>query len=156
MVGIYQVTSGTSSPYGSKTVGKFLKATSGWNNNGNGTDKFGFSALPSGFGNSGGYFNNVGNHGNWWGGEYYSNYAYSRNMDYTNEYANYDYYDKSVLFSVRCLQDVSDIYSAQDQPGLGKFSVTSHLENSDAFCKEHSQRKILQHLAKIRQRQMLF
>jgi len=31
-------------------AGKSLKATSGWNNSGNGTDDFGFSALPGGYG----------------------------------------------------------------------------------------------------------
>ena len=32
-------------------VGKMLKSKSNWTDNGNGTDVFGFSALPSGFGN---------------------------------------------------------------------------------------------------------
>ena len=42
-----------------------LKAKSGWNSNGNGTDNFGFSALPGGYGLSGGLFSNVGYIGNW-------------------------------------------------------------------------------------------
>jgi len=66
---------------GKETAGKFLKATSGWNKNGNGTDKFGFAAMPGGE-----YFSytrfaealaqmaqpdfegysNVGNSGEWW------------------------------------------------------------------------------------------
>jgi len=33
---------------GDKNAGKALKATSGWNDNGNGTDKFGFTTLPGG------------------------------------------------------------------------------------------------------------
>jgi uncharacterized protein (TIGR02145 family) len=45
-------TSGTESPYKSKTAGKYLKATSGWvyasmSGNGNGSDDYGFAALPS-------------------------------------------------------------------------------------------------------------
>jgi uncharacterized protein (TIGR02145 family) len=63
-------TSGTKSPYSSKTAGYFLKATSGWNNNGNGEDKYGFSALPGGSGYSGGSFSNVGSSGRWWSKDY--------------------------------------------------------------------------------------
>jgi len=47
-------------------AGKSLKAKSGWNSNGNGTDNYGFSALPGGRGGSGGSFNYVGNYGSWW------------------------------------------------------------------------------------------
>ncbi|MDR0517648.1 MAG: hypothetical protein LBH25_11450 [Fibromonadaceae bacterium] len=51
---------GTGSPYMSETAGKLLKSSSGWYNGGNGTDAYNFSALPGGFGNSGGNFNNAG------------------------------------------------------------------------------------------------
>jgi uncharacterized protein (TIGR02145 family) len=99
-----------SSNYDSPTAGRYLKATSGWNdyngNSGNGTDAHGFSALPGGDGNSGGYFSYVGNHGYWWSSsERSSTAAYLRYMDYDFELANYDYYVKSSLYSVRCLKD---------------------------------------------------
>ena len=103
-------TSSKSSPYDSETAGKFLKATSGWNRyegkSGNGEDKFGFSALPGGFGDSDDCFN-VGNNGIWWSSsEENSKYAYGRLMDYGGDYAQYsDHYLKSYLRSVRCLQD---------------------------------------------------
>jgi len=42
------------------SAGKKLKSTRDWNKNGNGTDEYGFSALPGGNGNSNGYFDNVG------------------------------------------------------------------------------------------------
>ena len=51
---------------GSSIEGRKLKARSGWNNNGNGTDEYGFSALPGGRGSSGGSFNDVGDSGHWW------------------------------------------------------------------------------------------
>ena len=99
-------TSGTSSPYDSPTAGRYLKATSGWSSNGNGTDEYGFSALPGGYGLSDGYFDDAGNYGNWWSAsENFSFSAYSRNMDYYDEYAGWGNNDKSGLFSVRCLQD---------------------------------------------------
>jgi uncharacterized protein (TIGR02145 family) len=82
-----------------------LKATSGWNSNGNGTDALGFAALPGGNGNSYGTFSNVGYYGYWWSAtEYGASYAYHRYMYYYGEYVGYlslKYY----LFSVRCLQD---------------------------------------------------
>jgi len=91
---------------GENTAGKFLRATSGWNENGNGTDKYGFSALPGGLGSFDGSFEGVSMIGNWWGAsEYNSSNAYSRDMFYFSEYFNYDYYNKNYLYSVRCLQD---------------------------------------------------
>ena len=39
---------------------RLLKSTSGWSSYGNGTNKYGFSALPGGFGDSDGSFYNVG------------------------------------------------------------------------------------------------
>jgi len=60
---------------GFSTAGRKLKAKSGWSNNGNGTDDYGFSALPGGawyddnigYG-SGAYvgFSDVGDFGLWW------------------------------------------------------------------------------------------
>jgi uncharacterized protein (TIGR02145 family) len=87
-------------------AGKHLKATSGWKENGNGTDAFGFSALPGGYGYSSGYFYNVGDGGYWWSASEYSSYdAYYRDMNYDYEYAFWFNYGKSSLFSVRGLQD---------------------------------------------------
>ena len=99
-------TSGTSSPYDSPTAGRYLKATSGWNSNGNGEDKYGFSALPGGYGYSDGSFSGVGDDGYWWSAsENSSYYAYYRLMYYIIEDALWGYSNKSDLFSVRCLQD---------------------------------------------------
>ena len=41
---------------GKDVAGTKLKSQSGWHNNGNGDDAFGFSALPAGFNNSGDYY----------------------------------------------------------------------------------------------------
>jgi uncharacterized protein (TIGR02145 family) len=49
---------------GEKAAGKKLKATSGWNVNG--TDDFGFTALPGGFSFDENKFKNVGSFGDWW------------------------------------------------------------------------------------------
>jgi uncharacterized protein (TIGR02145 family) len=95
---------------GKDAAGKRLKARSGWNDykkkSGNGTDDFGFSALPSGNRFSNGSFNSVGYAGNWWTAtEYGSGYAYIRGMGYFVDFVGEDYYDESGAFSVRCVRD---------------------------------------------------
>ena len=91
----------------SETAGTKLKATSGWDNNGNGTDEFGFSALPGG----GGYlsdnsFSNVKWEGVWWSAtEDDSGGAYYRYMSDNNSDVGGFSYKTSLLFSVRCVQN---------------------------------------------------
>jgi len=100
-----QAVGGTGSPNYLSGAATKLKATSGWNNNGNGTDDFGFSALPGGY-SDGSSFDNVGDYGFWWSAtEYDTNYAWNRYMD--SGYASVGRYNnvKSYLHSVRCVQD---------------------------------------------------
>jgi len=92
---------------GRKIAGKYLKAASGWNNNGNGEDLFGFAALPGGRGYSDGSFSSIGNFGYWWSAteSNYSN-AYSRHMYYYGEEVDWNDYSKSgYLLSIRCVQN---------------------------------------------------
>ncbi|GBU24192.1 hypothetical protein R83H12_00820 [Fibrobacteria bacterium R8-3-H12] len=96
----------TLTSYVGTNAGTKLKATSGWNSSGNGTDDYGFAALPGGGGYSGGYFSHAGNYGNWWSATEGSAYsAYRRSMDYDREGVDWYRSSKSSLFSVRCLQD---------------------------------------------------
>jgi len=98
---------------GDKIAGKKLKTAGGWNGNGNGTDNYGFSALPGGSVSSDGSINTaVGYSGHWWSASKdgsditYYRYMYMY-MYYSYESASYNYYNnnKSDLFSVRCLKD---------------------------------------------------
>jgi uncharacterized protein (TIGR02145 family) len=99
----------TKSPYKSETAGKHLKAKSGWNRDGNGTDDYGFSALPGGrdrhpFDS----FNRVGSSGIWWSASKYDkdiDLTYYRVMYDDDDGAYYLNYYKSFLLSVRCLKD---------------------------------------------------
>lgn len=87
--------------------GTKLKATNSWTNNGNGTDDFGFSALPGGQRNrTDDTFGNVGDYGNWWSAtEYYSYSAWHRNLGYdTTDVGRYDN-NKAYGFSVRCVRN---------------------------------------------------
>jgi uncharacterized protein (TIGR02145 family)/uncharacterized repeat protein (TIGR02543 family) len=98
----------------SSTAGKALKSTSGWynngNNNGNGTDEYGFAALPGGIvyddGNLG-EFCCTGIGGFWWSAtEGEISIAWSR-IIYNTEGAVQRIDEGSAInmFSVRCVQD---------------------------------------------------
>jgi uncharacterized protein (TIGR02145 family) len=90
----------------SSCAGTYLKSASGWNSGGNGEDSYGFSALPGGFGSSGGHFSYVGNLGRWWSAsEIFSSSAYPLDMGYNSEYVGSSSNGKSELRSVRCVQD---------------------------------------------------
>jgi uncharacterized protein (TIGR02145 family) len=83
---------------------KLLKSKEGWLEN-NGTDAFGFAALPGGYGFSDGRFDIVGGYGYWWSSlEGYSGVSYYW-LRYDREDANWGYGVKSFLYSVRCAQD---------------------------------------------------
>ncbi|GBU25207.1 hypothetical protein R83H12_01848 [Fibrobacteria bacterium R8-3-H12] len=91
---------------GDSIAGAELKAKSGWIDDGNGTDAYGFSALPGGYGEANGKFRDFGEFGVWWtSSECYENNAYGRLMKYAYDYAFYDVGDKDILLSVRCLKD---------------------------------------------------
>jgi uncharacterized protein (TIGR02145 family) len=92
----------------SSIAGKKLKSTTGWygeQGKGNGTDDYGFSALPGGYSYND-VFRNAGQYGYWWCvTEYDAGNASSRSMDHYNENVFKATRDKSYLFSVRCMQD---------------------------------------------------
>jgi len=99
-------------------AGKRLKSTYGWSGNGDGTDEYGFSALPGGFGGGAGGFEYAGYYGFWWtateGG---GSYAYIRAMgdfyDNVNKHNNTGGCfhvanagdDKKCRYAVRCVKD---------------------------------------------------
>jgi len=101
---------GTSNPYSSLTAGRYLKATSGWNNyngnSGNGLDTYGFSALPGGYGYSSSNFYNIGSYGYWWSANENDNRnASSRIMGHSDDEVDYFTSLKSRMYSVRCVRD---------------------------------------------------
>jgi uncharacterized protein (TIGR02145 family) len=94
---------------GASTAGKKLKSTSGWNDyngqSGNGTNDYGFSALPGGLRGSS-VFDNAGNFGLWWTAtELGSGLAYGRGMRYDYDFVVENFNLKSNGQSVRCLED---------------------------------------------------
>ena len=92
-------------------AGTKMKSTSGWDNDGNGTNTSGFAGLPGGSRDFNGDFLTIlttgaGVYCNWWSSsEFDSNYAWSRSLFYFNGNVNRNYYYKQGGFSVRCLRD---------------------------------------------------
>ena len=86
--------------------GDKLKATSGWNNNGNGTNSSGFTALPGGLRYTNGTFYDLGYYARFWSAtELNSSLAWNRNLYHGNSRMYRNYSDKNNWFSVRCLKD---------------------------------------------------
>ena len=91
---------------GQLNPGKVLKSQTGWNNNGNGTDAYGFSALPAGYKVYFGHFYGGGINAFFWSATEYGSYnAFYIYLYYYNEYADLLSYDKRYGSSVRCVKD---------------------------------------------------
>ena len=89
---------------GQSTAGKVLKSQTGWYDGGNGTDAFGFSALPVGHRSLDGRFFYDGSEANFWCAfKFGSSYTYF-NLD-LGESVSQLHYESNFAFSVRCLKD---------------------------------------------------
>ena len=90
---------------GEEKAGTKLKSAAGWNEDGNGTNDFGWSALPGGYGYSDGSFLKAGSNGLWWSATDGAKGVIYRGMDYDLEYVNGVISSETVLLSVRCVVD---------------------------------------------------
>ena len=91
---------------GLETAGKKLQATSGWYDNDNGTDDYGFAALPGSFGDSRGGFGPAGHDGYWWSATEYSAYdAWGLYMSRNFDAVVLDGIFKTSFLSIRCVAD---------------------------------------------------
>ena len=95
---------------GKSEAGKVLKSTSGWREdsgqNTNGTDDFGFSALPAGDNEEDGRFYGLGYYADFWSStEIDAKDAYLMEMGYDGESAAVFGLSKFYAFSVRCIKD---------------------------------------------------
>ena len=91
---------------GASVAGGKMKSSSGWKDNGNGSNSSGFAGLPGGHRFRLGTFYDVGNDGNWWSSTEFN----TANAWYRYLYHNFGIifrldYDKRYGFSVRCLRD---------------------------------------------------
>ena len=91
---------------GDSMAGTKMKSTSGWKNNGNGTNSSGFNGLPGGYRGSDGDFNGIGVVGFWWSSsEGNTDYAWCRGLSNGDGLLDGGYNPKHFGFSVRCLRD---------------------------------------------------
>jgi len=114
---------------GAETAGRYLKAKNGWTNwrtwtvgdvtynmnepsgpnGGGGTDTYGFSALPGGYGSSDGNFGHIGDNGYWWStneSNVINANIMSMGCSYEDAYLGIlSTFYKYHLLSVRCVQD---------------------------------------------------
>ena len=94
---------------GQLTAGKMLKSTSDWIQDGNGTDEFGFSVLPSGYVAKGGSYSYAKYYAYLLSSTEFEEHdgagAYVATMSSKYDYVNLDYTNKSYGFSVRCIKD---------------------------------------------------
>jgi len=87
-------------------AGYILKADDGWDDyegiDGNGVDRYGFSALPGGAADDEDTFDFLGSYGFWWGSDYnYEVYTSHRGNVLIYDYDGYN----SLLYSVRCVKN---------------------------------------------------
>lgn len=117
---------------GEETAGTKLKAPTGWNENGNGTDDFSFTALPAGDRSYNGGFFNVGSHGFWWSSSPTDpNDAGYRLMNSNSASMTSLSINKREGFSVRLVKDVVDttITTAWRMQIKGSISGSQDFEN---------------------------
>ena len=91
---------------GASNAGTVLKAKSGWDSSGNGTDALGFSALAAG-GNYTGAFSNIGQYGVWWTSTNSGTPGtqHSRSMIYNSTSLHSNLSTATLGFSARCVAD---------------------------------------------------
>lgn len=97
----------TSTGWRGTDEGDQLKATTGWSGGGNGTDVFGFSALPGGIRNSLASYSDSGSQGSWWSaslGSFGSLWFRSLSEEPTVYRANSS---ANIGISIRCLRDAN-------------------------------------------------
>ena len=91
---------------GADVASYYLRATSGWYNSLNGTNKYGFSAIPAGMRYEDETFKNIGTDAYFWSSDKgYVDNGSNAHLGYNGLRAGlYDFYDKSDAFSVRCVK----------------------------------------------------
>nr|NQU94138.1 hypothetical protein [Bacteroidota bacterium] len=120
--------------YRGEDAGENLKATSGWNFNGNGLDLFDFTALPGGNRDKDGGFENIGSRGRWWSSsEQQTTNAWYRKLYRGFDNIGRDYEDREFGYSVRCLwdEDIPNLPPDQPTDPLPQNGSTEHSINVD-------------------------
>ena len=90
---------------GESQAGDALKATDGWFKKGNGSDAFGFKALPAGFRSVEGAYDGIGGYAYFWSAtETLDGLAYYLFLDFSSKAAGLNAFGKGDFRSVRCIK----------------------------------------------------
>ena len=117
---------------GQSIAGKILKSQTGWNNNGNGTDAFGFSALPAGDRENGDSFFLDGYFAYFWTSTGTNiDEAYYISLNYYEDAASLNVENKKYAFSVRCVKDGSGVVKSSSS-SVVKSSSSSNTKSSSS------------------------
>lgn len=127
---------------GVSSAGLYLKTTSGWNNNSNGKDQYGFSVLPAGIRREDGYYYDIGGHAIFWMSDKYAHVDVVEAADVRIGSDNVTY-----GFSVRCLMtsDSSSIFVSSSSTAKSSSSVaksSSSRVRSSSSAKSSSSSKV--------------
>lgn len=114
-----------------KQAGKALKTNSGWKNDGDGTDEYGFSALPAGYWSNysgdGEYYGLEGAAHFWSQTEFGSDSAYGLKLEYTVDSASMSKYSvtgkNDYALSVRCILDENYFVDNRDGKTYRKVKI---------------------------------
>jgi len=128
---------------GSSSAGAKLKSTDGWNDNG--TDEYGFSALPGGRINNEGKFAFVNTYGYWWSATEADDDANARcrRINSENENVSNVTVEKTWMLSVRCVQDAPPVNpqfyvpSSVSRPQIGGSYVDDVDEAEDYYFNDY-------------------
>ena len=89
---------------GPAVAGYALKSTGGWFKKGNGSDDFGFKAIPAGFRKADGSFDGIGGYAYFWSAsESPDGLAYYLFLDFSSKSAGMNAFPKDEARSVRCV-----------------------------------------------------
>ena len=120
---------------GSSVAGDKMKSTSGWNNDGNGTNESGFSALPGGQKSSIGTFSGQGNTARFWTTNSddwgFGPIAYFRYLDSGPWLDGYESSVESQL-SIRCMRESES--SGCTDPGACNYDANPTLDINNELC----------------------
>jgi uncharacterized protein (TIGR02145 family)/uncharacterized repeat protein (TIGR02543 family) len=115
---------------------KELKTTSGWEGTSNGTDNYGFSALPSGW-SSRGNFSGVGEYGEWWSASESNGYIISYKISESDNVSGSGAGTwEPYLQSVRCVEDMVKKGSFTDKRD-GKVYKTVKMDKGKTWFAEN-------------------
>ena len=90
---------------GAEVAGYALKSTSGWFKKGNGSDEYGFNALPAGYRQGNGKFDGIGGYAHIWSAvETPDGLAYYMLLDFSIKAAKLSAFGKDEARSVRCVK----------------------------------------------------